>query len=200
METNEVDISILDNSNVDNFDIVDDQNKITPIQKDLITDPPLILISTEEQKLLTKRRIHIQQYLYYFNEELSAFKNVDITQMNVEQLYDLKQQFDEILNSISPVHYIKDFSDVALPVYEDILSKKGFDIKGFSNKLAIDPYYDKNLKHLALQFFDVTTISPEKRVFMYILKTTMETHNINKIINSEQNINDVNSNIEFNIL
>src|SRR5687768_6721018 len=104
----DIDLSIIDNNNNENQEI---QEILQPSNSEPIQEP----IQQPEQsiddiKLLTKRRLHLQLYLNEFSEELSSFKSLNLNEMSLEEVFNLKCQFDDILNSITPIEQVKQFT------------------------------------------------------------------------------------------
>lgn len=157
----------------------------------------------EHQKYLIKlQRYGASERFSEYLKKMNFKLDIDhLKKLHVEELKEMLERVRITINSRDTNNMINGLVFSGTQIMETIainneVIKKYVNLKGFSSMLQNDESFKDIIEQLNLEYNDISTLSPEKRLGFVLVMTAMKCHGINKINDKFNSMGQMNNNTQ----
>lgn len=174
----------------ENENIKDDENigkiikNAQKLKTEIKKENKIIDEKNNDDKQMDKQRLILilRFYVLEFKDRLSEYKKTKFEKMSVEQLQELRKQFDSIISSKSSLKQTQGLIINGIKTIETIATMfTPIQCQGLSNLMINDTDVLDDIKHISLKHMAMVQVEPEYRLLYKMFSNIMLLHNVNSI-------------------
>lgn len=155
-------------------------------------DTDIESIESAEKEMVKKQQlIFLMGFMIVtFPNELKSFKKINLQKKSLEELENLRKQFDIVISSECNIEFGVDLITGAIYAMELLLvNLTPINCTGLTNRCS-DESTLKIMKHITVKYCNIVTMEPEQRLMMKLVFDTMQLHARNSVLGSPPQINE----------
>ena len=136
----------------------------------------------KDKEIIDKQRLILilRFYVLEFNDKLAEFKKTKFEKKSLEELVELRKEFDAIISSKTSLKQTQNLIMSSIKMMETIACMfTPIQCQGLSNLMLNDPDVLDDIKHIALKRMSMINVEPEYRLMYKIFSNVMLLHNAN---------------------
>ena len=141
----------------------------------------------KHQEILIKlsRYASSQRFADYLRDAGFNLDQNRISKLSLQKLQDLLTRVQVSINARNSNSFVSNIIFAGINTVENISIKTKikdyFDLEGYTDLLKDDPEFADLIHQLELEYFDITSISPEKRLVLLLVMNALKVSGINKL-------------------